>query len=76
MSAVHGHVSFPQVDDHLLEPEITRDEIVGGRRKELITKAGNVFAVPPMMEACRILDLYEIPSSPEQIQQREDRTAP
>jgi hypothetical protein len=24
--------SFPRVDDHLVEPEVTRDEIVGGRR--------------------------------------------
>jgi hypothetical protein len=26
------HGSFPGVDDHLVEPEITRDEIIGGRR--------------------------------------------
>jgi hypothetical protein len=24
--------SFPRVDDHLVEPEVTRDEIIGGRR--------------------------------------------
>lgn len=27
-----GRGSFPQVDDHLVEPEVTRDEIIGGRR--------------------------------------------
>jgi hypothetical protein len=27
-----GHGSFPWVDDHLVEPEITRDEIINGRR--------------------------------------------
>jgi hypothetical protein len=27
-----GRGSFPGVDDHLVEPEVTRDEIVGGRR--------------------------------------------
>ena len=27
-----GRDSFPRVDDHLVEPEITRDEIIGGRR--------------------------------------------
>lgn len=27
-----GHGPFPRVDDHLVEPEITRDEIIGGRR--------------------------------------------
>jgi len=27
-----GHGSFPRVDDHLVEAEITRDEIIGGRR--------------------------------------------
>lgn len=27
-----GRASFPGVDDHLVEPEVTRDEIVGGRR--------------------------------------------
>jgi hypothetical protein len=27
-----GRGSFPRVDDHLVEPEITRDEIIGGRR--------------------------------------------
>ena len=25
---------FPRVDDHLVEPEVTRDEIVGGRKME------------------------------------------
>lgn len=27
-----GRSPFPRVDDHLVEPEITRDEIIGGRR--------------------------------------------
>jgi len=27
-----GRGSFPRVDDHLVSPEITRDEIIGGRR--------------------------------------------
>lgn len=27
-----GRGPFPRVDDHLVEPEITRDEIIGGRR--------------------------------------------
>jgi hypothetical protein len=27
-----GRSSFPRVDDHLVSPEITRDEIIGGRR--------------------------------------------
>jgi len=27
-----GRDSFPAVDDHLVEPEVTRDEIIGGRR--------------------------------------------
>lgn len=27
-----GRDSFPRVDDHLIEPEVTRDEIIGGRR--------------------------------------------
>jgi hypothetical protein len=27
-----GRDSFPRVDDHLVEPEVTRDEIIGGRR--------------------------------------------
>jgi hypothetical protein len=27
-----GHGSFPGVDDHLVEPEVTRDEIINGRR--------------------------------------------
>lgn len=27
-----GGSSFPRVDDHLVEPEVTRDEIIGGRR--------------------------------------------
>jgi len=27
-----GHGSFPLVDDHLVEPEVTRDEIIAGRR--------------------------------------------
>jgi hypothetical protein len=27
-----GRGSFPRVDDHLVEPEVTRDEIIGGRR--------------------------------------------
>jgi hypothetical protein len=27
-----GRGSFPRIDDHLVEPEVTRDEIVGGRR--------------------------------------------
>ena len=33
-SALHlpGRGSFPGVDDHLVVPEITRDEIIGGRR--------------------------------------------
>ena len=29
-----GRGSFPNVDDHLVEPEVTRDEIIGGRRIE------------------------------------------
>lgn len=35
-SAMHlpGRGSFPDVDDHLVEPEVTRDEIIGGRRME------------------------------------------
>src|SRR3954470_18480690 len=27
-----GPGPFPRVDDHLVEPEVTRDEIIGGRR--------------------------------------------
>jgi hypothetical protein len=27
-----GHGSFPRVDDHLVEPEVTRDEMIGGIR--------------------------------------------
>jgi hypothetical protein len=27
-----GREPFPRVDDHLVEPEVTRDEIIGGRR--------------------------------------------
>lgn len=27
-----GRGSFPRVDDHLVEPEVTRDEVVGGQR--------------------------------------------
>ena len=27
-----GRGSFPEVDDHLVEPEVTRDEIINGRR--------------------------------------------
>jgi hypothetical protein len=27
-----GRGSFPRVDDHLVEPEVSRDEIIGGRR--------------------------------------------
>jgi hypothetical protein len=27
-----GHGPFPRVDDHLVEPEVTRDEIIGGHR--------------------------------------------
>ena len=27
-----GRGGFPDVDDHLVEPEVTRDEIIGGRR--------------------------------------------
>ncbi len=27
-----GRGSFPRVDDHLVEPEVTRDEIIGGHR--------------------------------------------
>ena len=27
-----GRGSFPGIDDHLVQPEVTRDEIVGGRR--------------------------------------------
>jgi hypothetical protein len=27
-----GRGSFPRVDDHLVQPEITRDEMIGGRR--------------------------------------------
>jgi hypothetical protein len=27
-----GRGAFPNVDDHLVEPEVTRDEIIGGRR--------------------------------------------
>ena len=27
-----GHGPFPRVDDHLVKPEVTRDEIIGGRR--------------------------------------------
>jgi hypothetical protein len=27
-----GRGSFPRVDDHLVEPEVTRDEIIGGQR--------------------------------------------
>ncbi|HEX4963980.1 MAG TPA: hypothetical protein VF173_24350 [Thermoanaerobaculia bacterium] len=27
-----GHGPFPSVDDHLVAPEVTRDEIIGGRR--------------------------------------------
>ncbi|MEP7010778.1 MAG: hypothetical protein ABJC13_10675 [Acidobacteriota bacterium] len=27
-----GRGTFPNVDDHLVEPEVTRDEIIGGRR--------------------------------------------
>jgi putative restriction endonuclease len=27
-----GQTSFPRVDDHLVEAEVTRDEIIGGRR--------------------------------------------
>jgi|SRR5690349_19244147 len=35
-SSVHlpGRGSFPRVDDHLVVPELTRDEIIGGRRIE------------------------------------------
>ncbi len=35
-SSMHlpGRGTFPHVDDHLVEPEITRDEIIGGRRVE------------------------------------------
>ncbi len=29
-----GRGSFPNVDDHLVEPEVTRDEIIGGKRME------------------------------------------
>lgn len=31
-----GRGSFPNVDDHLVEPEVTRDEIIGGRRMETL----------------------------------------
>jgi hypothetical protein len=33
-SSLHlpGRGSFPPVDEHLVEPEVTRDEIIGGRR--------------------------------------------
>src|SRR4051812_45275078 len=27
-----GRESFPPLDEHLVEPEVTRDEIIGGRR--------------------------------------------
>jgi len=27
-----GHGPFPRVDDHLVEPEVTRDQIIGGHR--------------------------------------------
>jgi hypothetical protein len=27
-----GRTSFPKVDDHLVQPEVTRDEMIGGRR--------------------------------------------
>jgi hypothetical protein len=27
-----GRGAFPDVDDHLVEPEVTRDEIIGGQR--------------------------------------------
>jgi hypothetical protein len=30
--AKDGLVAFPRVDDHLVEPETTRDEVIGGRR--------------------------------------------
>lgn len=35
-SSVHlpGRGSFPRIDDHLVVPELTRDEIIGGRRIE------------------------------------------
>src|SRR3954469_6169893 len=29
---LRGRETFPAVDDHLVEPEVSRDEIIGGRR--------------------------------------------
>lgn len=34
-----GHGSFPRIDDHLVVPEVTRDEIIGGRR--VVTSPAN-----------------------------------
>jgi hypothetical protein len=32
LSAVDEHRPFPRLDDHLVQPEVTRDEIIGGVR--------------------------------------------
>lgn len=47
-----GGGSFPQVDDHLVEPEVTRDEIIAGRRTVALP------AEPP--RADKLADLHYV----------------
>jgi len=32
-----GRGPFPRVDDHLVEPEVTRDQIIGGHLQEILS---------------------------------------
>jgi hypothetical protein len=45
-----GRGSFPRVDDHLVEPEVTRDEIIGGRRVVAMP------ALPPHADRQSVVD--------------------
>jgi hypothetical protein len=45
-----GRGPFPRVDDHLVEPEVTRDEVIGGRRVVAVP------ALPPHADRQSIID--------------------
>lgn len=56
-----GHGPFPRVDDHLVEAEVTRDEIIGGhrivaspahpRQREVAAEAKGAMAILTVLDA-------------------------
>src|SRR5262249_29491115 len=56
---LRGRGAFPGVDDHLVEPEVTRDETVGGRR--VIASPAKLTHAPQHFELDSLLRAHVAP---------------